>query len=477
MLFLILSYNRRQKAIHVYAKAKKGGLACAHCFEKILENSNINTKIDTEEAKPWIIDFGNRQQIDTQELYLYIRNNGNIRVIKRGNDKGVILYQYQNGRYHLLTESDCKAYIKSFMPVKCRKPSDWERVYKELITDYTNTEVKELNGNQEIINFLNGIFNIKTNLLLPHSPEYLTTIQIPCNWNPDLTLDDAPLFQSFLNHLTSGNKEDQTTLLEIIGLIVSNVNGYRFKKLLILHGPTDGGKSTFRQILIDLIGEENSHSLDIKQLNERFALSELDGKRLAGYGDLSSLSIKAVDKLKELSGGDSTRMEAKYQTGYQSCYKGFLLYACNELPLFSGNHGDELFNRFLIISCGNSVPKEKQDRDLIEKLRPEHDAIVSVAVRHLQRALERGHLTESDRVRDNRESYKLKNNSFELFLRERCILNEGQTRRSWFNTIYKEWCKDNNLTQVPMYHVKVLLAQHGISAKKSGEYYYNLTIC
>ena len=97
---------------------------------------------------------------------------------------------------------------------------------------------------------------------------YLTTIQIPCNWNPDLTLDDAPLFQSFLNHLTSGNDEDQTTLLEIIGLIVSNVNGYRFKKLLILHGPTDGGKSTFRQILIDLIGEENSHSLDIKQLND-----------------------------------------------------------------------------------------------------------------------------------------------------------------------------------------------------------------
>lgn len=60
MFFLILSYNRRQKAIHVYAKAKEGGTACAHCFEKILENSNINEKIDTKEAKPWIIDFGNR---------------------------------------------------------------------------------------------------------------------------------------------------------------------------------------------------------------------------------------------------------------------------------------------------------------------------------------------------------------------------------------------------------------------------------
>ena len=192
-----------------------------------MDDLKINQEDSVETSPPWIIDFGNRQQIDTQELYLYIRNNGNIRVIKRGNDKGVILYQYQNGRYYLLTESDCKAYIKGFMPVKCRKPGDWERVYKELITDHANTEVNELNGSQEIINFLNGIFNIKTNLLLPHSPEYLTTIQIPCNWNPDLTLDDAPLFQSFLNHLTSGNEEDQTTLLEIIGLIVSNVNGLK----------------------------------------------------------------------------------------------------------------------------------------------------------------------------------------------------------------------------------------------------------
>lgn len=427
-------------------------------------------------ATPWIIDTGSKEKIDTQELYLYIRDNGNIRVIKRGNDKGVVLYQYRNNRYQLLTESDCKAYIKSFLPIKSRKPSDWERVYKELMTDYADTSENDLNSNQDIINFLNGILNIKTGELLPHSPEYLTTIQIPCNWNPDLSLDDAPIFKGFIDTLTSGNIDDQTTILEIIGLIVSNVEGCYFKKLLILNGVGDSGKSVMREFVIQLIGEENSHSLDIKNLSDKFAISELNGKRLAGYGDLSFANVKAMDKIKELTGGDSTRGEAKYQTGYQFRYKGFLWYNCNELPLFSGDRGEWVFNRFLIISCDNQIPKEKQDNDLVNKLLAEKEAIVSVAVRHLQKAITRGHLTESAKVVENRKNYAIKNNSFALFLQEKCILHSGRTSRSVFNGVYKEWCKENNLAIEPMNQIKIMLEQRGITAMKSGEYYYPLTI-
>lgn len=431
-----------------------------------------NSTMDT----PWIIDTGSKEKIDTQELYLHIREHGNIRVIKRGNDKGVVLYQYRNNRYQLLTESDCKAYIKSFLPIKSRKPSDWERVYKELTTDYADTSENDLNSNQDIINFSNGILNIKTGELLAHSPEYLTTIQIPCNWNPDLSLDDAPIFKDFINTLTDGNIDDQTTLLEIIGLIISNVEGCYFKKLLILNGVGDSGKSVMREFVIQLIGEENSHSLDIKNLSDKFAVSELNGKRLAGYGDLSFANVKAMDKIKELTGGDSTRGEAKYQTGYQFRYKGFLWYNCNELPLFSGDRGEWVFNRFLIISCKNAIPKEKQDRDLINKLLAEKEAVISVAIHYLLKALAKGQLTESTRVLENRKNYSIKNNSFALFLQEKCVLHSGRTSRSVFNSVYKEWCKENNLAVEPMNQIKIMLEQQGITAMKSGEYYYSLTI-
>ena len=183
-----------------------------------------------------------------------------------------------------------------------------------------------------------------------------------------------------------------------------------------------------------------------------------------------------MDKIKELTGGDSTRGEAKYQNSYQFRYKGFLLYCCNELPLFSGDRGQWVFDRFLIISCDNPIPKEKQDNDLVNKLLAEKEAIVSVAVRHLQKAITRGHLTESAKVVESRKNYAIKNNSFALFLQEKCILHSGRTSRSVFNGVYKEWCKENNLAIEPMNQIKTMLEQRGITAMKSGEYYYPLTI-
>ncbi|MBC8539212.1 hypothetical protein H8693_09760 [Christensenellaceae bacterium NSJ-63] len=438
----------------------------------------LKKDFSADEQPLWIVDSGNRQRIDRQELYLHIKENGHILVVKRGNEKRVVLYQYRDNHYKLLTESDCKAYIKSFLPVKIRKPADWEVPYKELITDYANISENDLNSNEDIINFKNGILNIKTNELLPHNPKYLCTIQIPCDWKPDLSLEDAPIFKDFLNTITSGNVDDQKTLLEVIGLCISNVDCSLFKKLLILKGVGNTGKTVFRQFVINTIGEKNSHSLDIKQLSERFAISELYGIRLAGYGDMSFADVKAMDKIKELTGGDSTRAEAKYQNGYQFKYKGFLMYCCNELPHFAPgqDRGEWVYGRFLIVSCNNPIPQERQDKHLLEKLYNEREAVVSVAIRYLQKAIERGNLTESEQTLQNRKNYEIRNNSFALFLKEKCLLHTGRTNRSFFNNIYIEWCRENNLRPEPMSERKAMLEKLGISAMKSGEYYYNLTI-
>lgn len=106
----------------------------------------------------------------------------------------------------------------------------------------------------------------------------------------------------------------------------------------------------------------------------------------------------------------------------------------------------------------------------------EKEAVVSVAIRYLQKALARGQLTEGARVLENRKNYAIKNNSFALFLQEKCILHSGRTSRSVFNGVYKEWCKENNLAIEPMNQIKIMLEQRGITAMKSGEYYYPLTI-
>ena len=173
-----------------------------------LYNAYINGK--PVEWPPWIIETDRGVKIVPQELYIYITDTEHILSVKLGNSKGIVLYVYRNGYYQLWNDSDCKAHIKSFLPKRIRVANMWDCVFREFKTEYANIEEEELNANEKIINFKNGILNLETGELEPHSPDYYSTIQIPCNYIPDLKLEDAPVASKFFKTVTGGNKSDRS---------------------------------------------------------------------------------------------------------------------------------------------------------------------------------------------------------------------------------------------------------------------------
>lgn len=242
------------------------------------------------ELPPWLIEKGKdddkRIEVDTQELFMYIKEHEYILCVS--NLKGVDLYHYdKKGYYKFWTEGECKAFIKNLIPVKIRKSAHWEAVYRELITEYANTDISQLNSDEDIINFKNGILQLSTGKILPHSPEYLSTIQIDCNYIPNLPLAKAQVTIKYLNDLTSGDIDDQIALLEFLGLTISNVKCARCKKLLVLTGPGDTGKSKYRELLEKIVGEENSETITLSQMHSKFGLGGIYGKRLIGCRRLS----------------------------------------------------------------------------------------------------------------------------------------------------------------------------------------------
>ncbi len=88
-------------------------------------------------------------------------------------------------------------------------------------------------------------------------------------------------------------------LLEFIGAIISNVKGWRFKKLLLLVGEGNTGKTQLREFVVNLLGKCNCISMDMAKLNERFASALLWRKRLAGSGDMGFVTIDEVNTLKK----------------------------------------------------------------------------------------------------------------------------------------------------------------------------------
>lgn len=453
--------------------------AISNSTGKHFDSSTGDITIEDFLQLPWV----RRNQLGAiyvipQLLAIYIKANYIIQ-----NNYGN-LYIYENGCYRLKRDNEWRAFIKAFMPEEYRKKRNWDDVLEELKTDYP-ISTKKLNADENIINFKNGILNISTGELMPHDPKYLSTIQIPCNYVSGLTLDDAPVTKRFLTDLCTTDfgyfdQDVMTLLLEVMGAVFSNVKGSRYKKCLILHGPGNTGKTQLRQLVISLVGKENTISVDLGRMQDKFGTSELPGKRLAGSGDMAYAKVSEMNILKALTGGDDTTIEGKYQKMKSEEYNGFLWYNCNQLPKFGGDRGEHLYERFMLVPCTNVIPLSKRDPAILDKMLTEKEAIVSVAIEYFKKSVERGYrFTEGETVDMERDKYETYNNSLLYFVSSYCIIPGGmRTARTTFNKVYSVWCRDNNFKPETQTEIgKILETQCGISPVKiNGKYYYELEV-
>lgn len=425
----------------------------------------------------WIyIDHNGKVHIKSQSVYRHIKSAKNLVMTDKDN-----MYMQINGRYRQLSIAEQKAMIKAFMPVEYRNSKHIEAVFYEFHTDYPDVKEEDFNSNEAIINFQNGIYDIYTNELQQHDPKHLTTVQIPCNFVPDLSLDDAPNFKAFTNDLFGSDEKTKNFWLEFIGAVLSNIKGWRFKKMLLMVGEGNTGKTLALKIIMELLGQENCVAIDFKKMTERFGTAPLYGKRLNGVGDLAYVELSEVNTLKELTGGDILSAEFKGKDSFSFQFGGFIWVNCNRLPYFRGDRGQWVYDRFCIINCSNIIPEERRDPQLLEKILAEKEVIVSVAIHALQKTIaEKGFkFSESELMLIARKKYMIENNSLLTFIKECCEFgSEKVTNRSAFNMFYRAWCENNAIRPERDRDIKEQLeSTFGIAARKTGgNYVYDFRI-
>lgn len=393
---------------------------------------------------------------------------------------------YEDGYFQKMNDTEWKAFIKAFMPKEYRKRRDWEDVLEELKTEYPVSE-NQLDTNENIVNFKNGIVLLDSGELVPHDPKYISTIQLNANYISNAKIEDAPTINRYLDCLCTTeyametsdvDNDTKTLLLEFAGAVFSCVKGSRYKKCLMLYGPSGAGKTQYRQLIINILGKGHSLSLDLYRMQGAFGTGQIQGKRLLGTGDLPKATLPEMSVLKNLTGGDEIMIEAKYRDMYSGEFRGWLLYCANDLPHFGGN-GEAIYNRFMIVPCTNVIPAEKRDPQLLDKMMRERDIFVSVALDKFRETTQRGYkFTESDAIIAERKHYQAFNDSLASFVTEHCILGEKRMKRSTFNIVYQAWCRENSYYTVPRNSIaKKLHELYGIEAVKiNGEYYYDIKI-
>lgn len=363
-------------------------------------------------------------------------------------------YVYEDGVYHLCSDERFKGYIKSFIEdfdATLVRMGDVDEAFRNLSVGLTAIPYDQLNADEDIINFKNGLLHLSTMELTPHDPDVLSTIQLDCEWSGVKT--PAPVFDSYMRTLADNNRDVQRLLLQFMGAALSNVHGWRYKKALFLYGEGDTGKSVVKVLLERLLGRNNFASIDLPELETQFGASMIYGKRLAGTANMTFMTVRELKMFKTITGGDNIKVEFKGKTGFSYVYDGLLLFCMNQKPRFGGDDGDWVFRRIMQVECPNVIPDAKQDHELVDKLYGERAGILYKSIMALKETIAAGYrFSEPESVTRARNEYKAENNSVIQFIQD-CMVHRriigsiskcDYTTISSVHRIYMKWCKYNN---------------------------------
>lgn len=371
-------------------------------------------------------------------------------------DKGFYNYYIYNpkrGLWEMVGDELFKGYIYKYIPSEKRN----NRLKGELWSEISqNTNLERIckfddfnSGLENYINFQDGLLDLKTKELLPHTSKIKSTIQIPCKYKEVMeSKGHAPVFDKYMADLCDGKPDYRKLLLEFVGAVVSNIPGGVFKKALLMKGLGDTGKSKLRKITEYLIGYDNSATMQLHELTDKYNVASLYGKRLSGHGEASDERATNLNTFKALTGGDSVSSDRKYKGRINFTFNGLFWYNANFFIKFDGDAGKWVYDRLIIMEFNNVIPEEKRDKRIEDKMKLEKNGIMYQVLEHLYMLIDNDytfHLNSDLPVLIER--CKNENSSVLQFLNS-CFDEVGKsskqkTLRSAIYDKYKTWCNAN----------------------------------
>jgi putative DNA primase/helicase len=271
----------------------------------------------------------------------------------------------------------------------------------------------------QMLAFQNGLVSVDEALgdvsaptIQPHSPDWFNDSVFPFAFD---LVAEAPLWEAFLDQVLEGDPERIALIQELFGYCL--VPGNWLHKFFLFEGQGANGKSVALKMLEAMLGRENISSVPLGLFGERFQLVSTIGKLANIAPEADSSDKPHIGMLKAFTAGDTITIDRKNLTSVQVVPTAKLVIAANSRPTFV-DRSEGLWRRLVPVPFNVTIPEDKQDKRLTEKLAKELPGIFNWALKGLKRLNEQGRFTESTLVKAATEEYKLECNPVRQFLAE-----------------------------------------------------------
>jgi len=357
-------------------------------------------------------------------------------------DRSGTIYMYNNAGRYIEAESIIKNYASAMMGGAVTKNAVSEVV--EHIRRTTYTSFSQIPQNLNLINVLNGVYDLSTDTLLPHTPQYIFFSQIPVKYNPSAECKNIDRF--FRSIVRS---EDVEVLYEICGYCL--YRAYPIQQAFVCTGEGSNGKSTFLSLLTAFLGKENVSSISLQKISDssnRFLSSALRNKLANICADLPTKAITDTGEFKKLTGNDLIFGEEKFKNSFSFYNTAKFIFSANFLPEIN-DQSYAFWRRWIVIQFPNKFEGKDRDPNILNKLTIDEElsGLLNHCIKSLKNLLSTGSFSSTNTDRDVLTFWENRSNSVVAFLHEQVEVTKTPNDFVPKDELYKsyvEFCKDND---------------------------------
>lgn len=249
----------------------------------------------------------------------------------------------------------------------------------------------------------NGILDLNTLQLRPHSPGCFVTWMMDVDW---LGEQPCPVCDRFFEFAAGGDPVLIQRFWEALAYAL--LPDYNAKRFLVLMGKGDSGKSVWGATVESFFEETAVGSVDIFKFGDRFPIGTLAHKRINISMDLSNAAMteQAVAIIKQITGRDLILVEEKYKTPYASRIDCKLIFGTNH-ALRTNSHDTAFLRRVLYLPFHYPVPPNMQNPNLRQMLRAEKSGIFYKALLAYKALVAKGYFFSGDDIYDFTRAYQV----------------------------------------------------------------------
>lgn len=271
------------------------------------------------------------------------------------------VYKYENGVY-IDYEKGINNLVNTM--IKFSKESNRREVFNYIKAN-TEKSYNDFDKDPNIHNLKNGLLNIETMELKPHTPDYLSLRQFNVEYIPNAKCPEFE--QTLVDNLP--DPIERQMFVECLAMCL--IPEFNFKKAGVFYGPSNAGKSSLVSLLEKILGPDNIASYAIQDFdNDRFACGGLIGKFANITHDQGHEKINHIHKFKNIADHKPVESEKKFGHAQNITHKIANIFLTNHLPEVLPEAAEGFFSRIALIEFKQTYVENPNAEELARGVKP-----------------------------------------------------------------------------------------------------------